>query len=60
MTEKGTISLCVADYCHGCPNFGARTECFNFYAEGEGLIRNVRITCERRELCENLILYLKK
>lgn len=56
------IKLDVQDYCHECANFTADVEepgeClydFRFFDRADTFVR-----CEHRELCENLVRYLRK
>lgn len=49
------IKLDVQEYCHGCTNFKADVCDYCIFEMTDTLIR-----CEHRELCENLIQYLRK
>lgn len=59
------IKLDVQEYCHGCANFTADVKEPEKYYAGFNIIEIVEMTdtlvrCEHRELCENLVRYLRK
>lgn len=56
------IKLDVQEYCHGCANFTADVKEPGQYYEGCTLaeITDTIVHCEHRELCENIVRYLRK
>lgn len=45
------ISICIEDYCEGCPHFEAEQETVTAYANNEVVSFEHRIFCKSREKC---------
>lgn len=56
------IKLDVQEYCHGCANFLADVEEPEKYYIGSDIVEmtDTIVRCEHRELCEDLVRYLRK
>lgn len=56
------IKLDVQEYCHECANFTADVKEPEKYYTGLNIVEmtDTLVRCEYRELCENLVRYLRK
>lgn len=56
------IKMDVQEYCHGCDGFTADVKEPEKYYAGSDIIEmtDTLVRCEHRELCENLVRYLRK